>query len=393
MLDAMLAIVILPAVLLSICFAVEVAVGLRPLSGQVGGAVDRALGSAMIVIPAHNEASSIAATVGAIASEAAGIAEILVVADNCTDHTAEIVRESGVRCIVRTDPEARGKGYALAFAREEMTKAPPSVILIVDADCRINRSSIAALIAAAATLMRPVQSIYLLLPDLTAPSFVQMSNFAFMLRNLIRQRGLQRLAARVHLTGTGMALPWSLFVDANLGGGSIVEDLDLGLSMTARGHAPVLIEDANVWSPAVSAQGTLQQRERWEGGFIKNGLRAGLRGLGQSIVSLDGRGLLGAIDLCIPPLALLGLLDVVAVLLAGIAAALGASTVPLIAMMAATGLAGVMLMLAWLLEGRPYASLGALVRLPLYALRKLPMYGRIFTRGAPRDWLRADRGD
>ena len=220
-----------------------------------------------------------------------------------------------------------------------------------------------------------------------------MSNFAFMLRNLIRQRGLQRLAARVHLTGTGMAMPWSLFADANLGGGSIVEDLDLGLSMAARGHAPVLVEDATVWSPAASAQGTLQQRERWEGGFINNGLRAGLRGLGRSIARLDGRGLVGAIDLCIPPLVLLGLLDGGAIVITAIAAALGTSAAPLVAVMIASGIAGVMVMLAWLREGRAYASLGALVRLPFYILRKLPMYGRILTRGAPRDWLRADRSE
>ena len=348
---------------------------------------------AVLIIPAHNEEHSIAATVAALSAESAGIAELLVVADNCTDATAQIARDSGARCIVRTDPDARGKGHALAFARDELAKAPPSVVLVIDADCRLDRSSIAALIDNASTRTRPVQAVNLLRPDLTAAPFVQMSNFAFMLRNLVRQRGLQRLAARVHLTGTGMALPWSLFADADLGGGSIVEDLDLGLSMAARGHAPVLMEGATVWSPAASAQGTLQQRERWEGGFINNGLRAGLRGLGRSIASLDGRGLVGAIDLCIPPLVLLGLLDGGAILITAIAAALGTSAAPFVAVMIASGIAGVMVMLAWLREGRSYASAGALVRLPFYVVRKLPMYGRILTRGAPRDWLRADRSE
>ena len=348
---------------------------------------------AVLIIPAHNEEHSIAATVAALSAESAGIAELLVVADNCTDATAQIARDSGARCIVRTDPDARGKGHALAFARDELAKAPPSVVLVIDADCRIDRSSIAALIDTASTRTRPVQAVNLLRPDLAAAPFVQMSNFAFMLRNLIRQRGLQRLAARVHLTGTGMALPWSLFADANLGGGSIVEDLDLGLSMAARGHAPVLVEGATVLSPAASAQGTMQQRERWEGGFIKNGLRSGLRGLGRSIATLDARGLIGAIDLCIPPLALLGMLDVLAIIVAGMATVFSASFYPLAAALLATACAGVAVMTAWLTEGRPYASLGALARLPFYVLRKLPMYGRIFTRGAPRDWLRSDRAE
>ena len=388
----MLAVVVLPAVILSICFAVEVAAGLRPLSGQVGerGQPGR---SAVIIIPAQNEAASIGATIAALGGESTGIATLLVVADNCTDRTAEIVREHGAECIVRTNPDAGGKGHALAFAREALAKTPPDVVLVIDADCRIDRSSIAALIEAASSRTRPVQAVNLLRPDLTAAPFVQMSNFAFMLRNLIRQRGLQRLAVRVHLTGTGMALPWALFADANLGGGSIVEDLDLGLSMAARGHAPLLVEGATVWSPAASAQGTLQQRERWEGGFINNGLCAGLWGLGRSVASIDARGVVGAIDLCIPPLVLLGLLDIATMVVAGVAAALGASGAPLVAVLAASGIAGVMVILAWLREGRPYASLGALVRLPVYVLRKLPMYGRIFSRGAPRDWLRADRSE
>ena len=83
---------------------------------------------------------------------------------------------------------------------------------------------------------------------------MQVSNFAFMIRNLVRQRGLQRLAGRVHLTGTGMAFPWTLFADADLGGGSIVEDLNLGMSLAANGHPPILVEGATVWSPAASAK-------------------------------------------------------------------------------------------------------------------------------------------
>ena len=390
--NAILAIVVAPPVILSMFFALEVMMGLRPLASPAKP-VTAPMPTSVIVIPAHNEEASIAATVESLRSEAGALATILVVADNCTDRTAEIARGSGARCVVRDNPGARGKGYALAFARDELAKAPPSIVLVVDADCRINRASIAALIDIACARTRPVQAVNLLRPDLGASPFVQMSNFAFLLRNLIRQRGLQRLAARVHLTGTGMALPWSLFAEADLGGGSIVEDLDLGLSMAARGHAPLLVEGATVWSPAASKEGTLQQRERWEGGFIKNGLRSGLRGLGRSIARIDARGFIGAVDLCVPPLALLGMLDVIAMIVAGTAAAFGASAYPLAAALLASACAGVAAMSAWISEGRPYASLGALARLPVYVLRKLPMYVRILTRGAPRDWLRADRSE
>lgn len=381
-----------PPVILSSLFAAEVFAGLWPLPAR-GSSQAPVATTAAIIVPAHNEEASIAATVAALRAEANGIADLLVVADNCTDRTAEIARASGARTIVRDDPGARGKGHALAFGRSELAKDPPAVVLVIDADCRIDRASIAALVAAAASEGRPAQAVYLLRPDLTAAPFVQMSNFAFMLRNLVRQRGMFRLAKRVHLTGTGMAFPWILFADADLGGGSIVEDLDLGLTMAARGHAPVLVEDATVWSPAASAQGTMQQRERWEGGFMKHGLPNGVRGLARSLAKLDGRGLIASIALCIPPLALLGMLDVTALLVAGLAAFAGGSIVPLLGILTASAIAGLAGMLAWVREGRRYASLGVLVRLPIYALRKIPMYSRILIRGAPRNWLRTDRSE
>lgn len=392
MLEQLLAIIAIPPVMLSTCFAVEVLAGLRPLPTSAARfAPAPAPVSAAVIIPAHNEESSIAATIQALSVETAGIADLLVVADNCTDRTAETARAGGARVIVRTDPSSRGKGYALAFARDELSKAPPGVILIVDADCRIDRGGLEALIDAAATRSAPVQAVNLLRPDLTAPPFVQVSNFAFMLRNLIRQRGLQRLAGRVHLTGTGMAFPWELFAEADLGGASIVEDLNLGVSLAAKGHAAVLVEEARVWSAAATVRDTLQQRERWEGGFLTNALPAGLRGLWRSATKLDLRGVVAAIDLCVPPLVVLGLLNGGVLLLLGLAAALTGSTYALVAVLAASALAGFAICLAWLREGRAFASLSAIARIPIYAARKLPMYARLLIRGAPRDWLRTDR--
>ena len=390
MLELMLAIIAVPPVILSTCFAVEVLAGLRPLPIRRISS-DRAPLSAVVVIPAHDEEASIAATIAALGVETAGIADLLVVADNCSDHTAKIAGGGGARTIVRSDPDLRGKGYALAFARDELSKAPPAVVLVVDADCRIDRHGLTALIDAAATRSSPAQAVNLLRPDLAAAPFVQVSNFAFMLRNLVRQRGLQRLAGRVHLTGTGMAFPWALFAQADLGGASIVEDLDLGVSLAAKGHPAALVEAATIWSAAASARDTLQQRERWEGGFLTNALPAGLRGLWRSAVTLDRRSLVAAIDLCIPPLAVLGLIDTVALIILALAAASSGSITAFVAVLSASALAGFAIILAWLREGRDFASLSAVARIPLYVARKLPMYARLLIRGAPRDWVRTDR--
>jgi hypothetical protein len=135
-------------------------------------------------------------------------------------------------------------------------------------------------VASAKDSGRPAQAVNLLAPDLAASPLVQLSTFAFMIKNLIRQRGLQRLAGRAHLTGTGMALPWNLFASANLGGSNIVEDLALGLELADRATAPKLVSRATVWSPAASESGTLVQRSRWEGGYLATALKTAPAALG-----------------------------------------------------------------------------------------------------------------
>jgi hypothetical protein len=238
---------------------------------------------------------------------------------------------------------------------------------------------------------RACQAINLLAPDLRAPPMVQISTFAFLIKNLIRQRALQRLAGRAHLTGTGMALRWRIFAVANLGGSNIVEDLALGLELAERSASPMLVEGATIWSPPASRAGTLIQRKRWEGGFLATALKTAPRALVRSLWRADVRGVLAALDLCIPPLALLFALNAI-VLLFGLAmTALGAAPWPIAVQIAVGSLASAALVLAWAREGRRFASGATLLRLPLYVLWKLPMYVGLVRRGVPTEWLRTGR--
>src|SRR5947209_174434 len=66
-----------------------------------------------ILIPAHNEQVGIASTIAHLRPELREGDRIIVIADNCSDHTAEIAREQSVEAIERQDTERRGKGFAL----------------------------------------------------------------------------------------------------------------------------------------------------------------------------------------------------------------------------------------------------------------------------------------
>src|SRR5208283_3126599 len=68
-----------------------------------------------IVIPAHDEAASIVRCVRSIAAcmrPDSVETETIVVADNCSDATADLARGSGARVLVRSDSVRRGKGFA-----------------------------------------------------------------------------------------------------------------------------------------------------------------------------------------------------------------------------------------------------------------------------------------
>ena len=387
---ALVAILLAPFAILTAFFAVEIMLGLRLARSAAARPGPEA--SAVIVIPAHDEAEVIGNTLQTLQAAMSENMRILVVADNCRDATADIARDHGAEVIERTSAQDRGKGFALAFAAERLSAVPPDVLVVLDADCFIDRASLRNLVDSAAMSGRPSQAINLLRPDRRSSPLVQLSTFGFMLKNLVRQRGLQRLAGRVHLTGTGMAMPFRLFRASTKTRSSIVEDLSLGLELAAAGHPPMLASDATVSSESSTEQGTLVQRRRWEGGFISTALPRGLREALHGLARGRLRTVLAGLDLMVPPLALFAVLNIAALIAASVLTfVLGAAWWPVIALSGLLALALLAVFAAWMREGREFISLSVLARIPLYVLWKLPMYVGLARGGAPKEWLRTGR--
>jgi cellulose synthase/poly-beta-1,6-N-acetylglucosamine synthase-like glycosyltransferase len=388
----LLAIAVAPLIVLTAAFALEVVAGLKPLDDPE--MLRRGRPSAVIVVPAHDEEQVVAGTLKTLVEAVEKSARILLVADNCTDTTAAIARAAGVDVIERFDADHRGKGHALDFARSHLRPSSPDVVVILDADCVIDKGSMNHLISACAAVEGPVQAIYLQTAALSATPVVQLSTFAFFVRNVLRQRGLQRLAGRVHLVGTGMAFPWFVFERLELATSNIVEDLQIGLELAEAGGAPRLIERATVWSSPATQKSTLEQRRRWEGGFLQTA-RAWLpRLLARSARHLDLRALWAALSLAVPPLALLMAVDLAALLLVGMVTwKFAASPWPVLVLAGSIFLAIVGCALAWASGGHRFVSLRSLIQAPFYIVWKLPLYASLARRGAPNVWTRTERND
>lgn len=360
--------------------------GLRPAGLRASGTAYRAA----VLMPAHNEAAGIARTIEALKPQLGDAIRLLVVADNCADETAAVAHAAGAQVIERHDSSQRGKGHALAFGRDWLARDPPDCVIVLDADCALEGDSLAQLVARCAASGRPVQSCYLMRSRPSDAAMVQISNFAFLIKNLVRQRGAARIGAPAVLGGTGMAFPWALFETAPLATSHLVEDLVLGIDFARAGHAPLFLETARTWTMPAPKEATRTQRTRWEHGFVTTAVRHALPLVGEGV----RRGRWGLVwlglHLAVPPLALLMMLSVAALGAALLLGLLGGSIAPAGVLFALLALDVIALGLAWGREGREAVNAGTLLRIPLYVLWKIPVYLKL-VRGGQSEWVRTER--
>jgi cellulose synthase/poly-beta-1,6-N-acetylglucosamine synthase-like glycosyltransferase len=374
-----------PIFLMSMVFAIETALGLWPLRARQACA---AAGQprVAVIVPAHDEEAGITATISALLSDFPAGARLLIVADNCGDATAATARQADADVIERHDPGARGKGHALAFARDHLSADPPDVAIVIDADCRISAGGLCRLAEVALASNRPVQACYLMTPQHDAGPMVQLSGFAFLVKNLIRQRGLARIGAPAILTGSGMAFPWPTFAQAPLATGDIVEDLGLGIALTLQAQEPLFVEDVTILSNPSSAGGTLAQRRRWEHGFLATARRAAPSLLMSGQWGTTWLGL----HLLVPPLALLMMINVAVLASLAICRIAGAAAGPLITETGSLTLLAILVGVVWTKEGRDQIRASTLLHIPMYIVWKLPIYLSVLTRREKR-WVRTRR--
>lgn len=360
--------------------------GARPAPGLP----QRPRGRIGVVIPAHNEQESVAATVAAVRAELRDIDRIIVVADNCDDDTAALARPAGADAIERKDKSKCGKGYALQFGVDHLRQSPPDTVVFIDADCRPAPGAIARIAERADYLQRPVQALYLMASPEGASLKSSVSAFAWLLMNRVRMSGLQQLAGVTRLTGSGMAFPWALISSINLASGEIVEDLGLTIKMIDAGAPPYLDLGAVVTSElARSDAGATTQRARWEHGSLRMAARMAPRLLLKGVKG-DGKSLAMAFDLAAPPLTILAAAIAGVLALGAVAAMFGAAGAFKIALWTLSLFLGTVI-LGWAAYGREVLPPHALKGVGAYLLGKARVYGAEGRRSAKR-WTRTDRG-
>jgi exopolysaccharide biosynthesis WecB/TagA/CpsF family protein len=356
----------------------------------------RPTGRLTCLIPAHDEAELISRCVASMLGQdyPSELFDVVVIADNCGDETAIRARAAGARVVERSDPGHPGKGKALRWAMDAILglAEPPDAFVIVDADSVAGPEMLRELEAALRSGHEAVQAEYLVLGEAGSPD-TGLVGIGFLLFHRVRLCGRAALGLPSSLVGNGMLLsrrlieshPWDAFTGA--------EDLEYTLNLCLAGVHPAFASRATVLGPMpTGARASRRQRVRWEGGRFHQ-VRTRLGSLWAAALRRRDLALLSAaIDLTVPPLAILALLctgGLTATLVLGLAGFSPTwATIPWF--LAAVMLAGYVL--AGLVAARaPARAYWSLLRAPLFIASRLLVYARLAAGFDAREWRRSER--
>ena len=263
-----------------------------------------------ILVPAHNESGVIECTLRSVEKldYPSALFETVVIADNCSDHTASVALSHGVTVLERHDEERRGKGYALQWAfrelREEGRFDDFDAFVVIDADTIFERSFLKAMDARIVGGETAVQGYYDVLDPAGSP-MASLSYLGFALNRNLKYRGRTKLGWSGNLLGNGMCFAGDVIRRFGWNATSIVEDMEYAVMLRLGGVAVCFAPEARVYAAIPDTfRASRIQRSRWDIGrfqvrnkYIKKLFKAGVKN--REVGYLDT-----AMELLVPPFSL-----------------------------------------------------------------------------------------
>lgn len=266
----------------------------------------------VVLVPAHDEEGLIVRCIESLLAQdyPRNLYRVVVIADNCRDHTASVAEGAGAEVMIRNEPDRPGKGRALRWAIDRLLASSASfdAVVVVDADSLADVRLLSSLEAEMRMGSPVVQGDYSVLLDEASGRRTKLVAVAFLLFHRVRFRGRARLGMSANLVGNGMLFsrrvlqehPWNAFTS--------VEDLENSINLRLAGIPIRFAPHAFVSGPAATTRaGEVRQRSRWEGGRFHL-VRTRLFHLVRVGVTRRDLGVLdAALDLATPPVGLLSI--------------------------------------------------------------------------------------
>ncbi len=352
-----------------------------------------------IIIPAHNEELGIARTVANLSAVdyPAHLRRIIVVADNCSDATAQKAREAGAFVLERQDTTKRGKGYALAHAFEFSQKDGfAEAVVVVDADTVVSPNLLTAFamrIEAEKAPAHAMQAHYGVMNP-TASWRTRLMTIALGMFHKVRSQGRETLGVSCGLRGNGMCFTHHALAQVPHDAFSVVEDLEYGIRLAQNGFRVHYVWEAEVQGEMVSGEKqSRSQRQRWEGGRAQMRKLHGWPLLKEGLRKRDGTLLDLAMDVLVPPLSQLVLAAVGCAVLVGALALWAREPMPWALGVAGFSVAslGAYVLRGWWVSGVGARGLLDLAWAPVYVVWKVWLMLRGPGAEKRGEWVRTTR--
>jgi 1,2-diacylglycerol 3-beta-glucosyltransferase len=346
----------------------------------------------LILVPAHNEERLLPGLLDNLhqLDYPAALYAIHVVADNCTDQTAELARASGAFAHERVDDDRRGKGYALQWLMQQLwaSAEPHDAVLILDADSIVSPNFLTVMDARLARGERAIQAYYAVRDPQSSWS-ASLRSVALGALHYLRPLGRMPLGGSAGLKGNGMVFAAQLLREYQWSA-SLTEDIEYHMALILGGHRVIFAPDAIVWAEMPSSLKTARtQNVRWERGrqemvrqYVPHLLRAALAR--RSFLLFDA-----AVEQIIPPFSLVAAASLL--LLIG---ALALQSIPAVLLGVFLLLGQAVYILAGLcLSGAPKKAYQALLYAPVFIVWKVWLYLRVLIGLDRKGWTRTARND
>ncbi|MBI5877783.1 MAG: glycosyltransferase [Chloroflexi bacterium] len=264
-----------------------------------------------VVVPAHNEAAVIGATVRQLRQQTyqPDRFDIHVIADHCADQTVGEARIAGAICWERTDGERHGKGAALAWQFERLFASAPGydAVVVFDADTRVDPAFLSVMDARLAQGAEVIQGCHRIVNP-NDSWFAALTWAMFMIDNRIQNHG--RVVLGWSAKNMGDSICYRANVLKRLGWGTdLTEDYKFRQRLLLDGICIAYEPGAIGYGEApVSWAAARAQRSRWLRGAYTASRQNAMQMLREGLRRRDSALLDGAAQAVLPSYSTLTLL-------------------------------------------------------------------------------------
>ncbi len=231
-----------------------------------------------IIIPAHNEEM----VIGNLLESIEGLEyprhlyDVVVVADNCSDRTAEIARKRGAEVLERYDQNNKGKGYALEYAFSELgftrERANPEsfydAAVVFDADNLVQPNFLTVMNSRLLSGEHLIQCFL----DSKNPDDTWISgaySILFWVNNRFVMLSRYRLGLSAAFMGTGMCISSQVLREVGWKTRTLTEDLEYSIQALLYGYRTTYAHHTRVYDEKpLTFMASCRQRLRWARGQL-----------------------------------------------------------------------------------------------------------------------------